>query len=166
MTSPRHPVGALALVALATVLVRPTFAETTQCTAITGLPWMISSPGTYCLTADLTTSATSGPAILIQVSSVTIDLNGHKLASTGGSASTTIGIHGQDRRYVVIKNGTIRGFHKAVNLTGNGFANIIEDITAERSWYLGLYVDGKGKRHPAKSRREHRWDDGLRRSLS
>src|SRR5204863_29243 len=62
----------------------PTTAETLNCTAINSVPTVITAPGIYCLTKDLTTAITTGSAIEIQTNNVVIDLNSHRLG--GGAA--------------------------------------------------------------------------------
>lgn len=119
-------------------------AETTQCTAITSLPYTISAPGTYCLTGDLTTSISSGTAITIAANSVTLDLNGHKLAGNAGGATAAYGVYGEHRRYVVIKNGVIRGFAVAAALAGDNVASVFQDLTTDRNWFGGLLVECTG----------------------
>jgi hypothetical protein len=55
-------------------------AETINCTAITAVPTTISSPGVYCLIADLDgTGIENGQAIIIDADNVTLDLKGHVL---------------------------------------------------------------------------------------
>ena len=64
MTSTR--IVPASFVALTFVLgVHSARAETTNCTAITSVPFIISAPGVYCLTGSLITSMASGKAISI-----------------------------------------------------------------------------------------------------
>jgi len=127
-----------------------TQAETTNCTAITSVPYTITVPGIYCLNGNLETSITSGNAITINTNNVIIDLNGRKLG--GGSAGTATearGIYAHGRKNITIKNGTIRGFHYGVLLgditpytTSQG--HIIEDIRADMNTHMGIEVLGRG----------------------
>jgi hypothetical protein len=121
-------------------------AETTRCTAITILPSIINAPGTYCLLTDLTTSMSGGTAITINASSVTLDLNGHKLAGTAGAGTLAWGIYASDRKFIVVRNGTVRGFQHGVILRGlgNPGSSIVEDIVAEKNFFVGIKVDGTG----------------------
>ncbi len=73
-------------------------------TPISSAGYTISSPGSYYLTADLM-PAGGGFGIRINVSDVTLDLNGFSIF---GGLSTGSGISMNDRDNVVIKNGTIR----------------------------------------------------------
>lgn len=152
MKTHRQPIQLLALVTLVLSMPFPAVAQppqpppqSEQCTAITFLPYTISTPGNYCLTADLTTAITSGNAITIEANSVVLDLRGHKLAGSAGSSSNANGIIAGHRKYVVVKNGTVRGFFIGVGLLGNtSTANIIEGITSDASRYVGLWTDGTG----------------------
>jgi hypothetical protein len=135
----------LALAVVATAVASPATAETTQCTAINQLPYTITSPGTYCLTGDLTTSIATGNAISVNTNSVTVDLNGHRLAGTGGAGSQANGISATNRKYVFVKNGTIRGFYRGVSFQGTDTtANTVEDITADRNWQAGVALECTG----------------------
>ena len=140
-----RPICVSALTVLVVVLSSPVGAETTQCTAITSLPYTISAPGAYCLTGDLTTAITSGNAITIAASSVTLDLNGHKLAGTGGAGTTATAIEAEGKRYIVIRNGVIRGFMSAALFIGSATTDyVIEDITADRNLYIAFWLEGSG----------------------
>jgi hypothetical protein len=139
------PVRWLAPAAVVLTLSSAAEAETRRCTAITSLPYTISAPGSYCLNTDLSTPISAGRAITIISNSVTLDLNGHKLAGNAGVATTADGVYAANRKYVVVKNGTIKGFMRAVHFQGSSsIANIIEGITAERNFNVGLRVDGVG----------------------
>src|SRR5262245_57018630 len=103
----RHALIALAGLALAA----PAHAETTQCTAITSVPYTITVPGIYCLIADLEYPSASGDAITIEANNVVIDLNGHKIGNlAAGLGTTAVGISAARRQNITIKNGTLRGF--------------------------------------------------------
>jgi parallel beta-helix repeat protein len=125
-------------------------AETTNCTAITSVPYTISVPGIYCLTGNLETDMTSGNAITINVNNVVIDLNGRKLGGGAAGAGTEAnGIYAYLRKNITVKNGTIRGFYYGVLLddtspytTSQG--HIIEDIRADMNTAYGIYVSGRG----------------------
>ena len=127
-------------------------AETTPCTAITSLPAVITVQGVYCFTADLTTAQLSGSAIDIQTNNVTIDLNGHRLGGgAAGLGTRAIGIQALDRRFITVKNGTVRGFYVGVLLsdsTGPAYINssgyLIEGLRAEFNRAFGISVSGTG----------------------
>jgi len=120
-------------------------AETTNCTPITSLPFTIAAPGTYCLTGDLSTQISTGNAITINANSVTLDLNGYKLAGSAGTGTQANGVYATARKYVSVKNGVIRGFLRGVYLAStNSVASLIEDIVAERNYFVSLMTEGFG----------------------
>jgi hypothetical protein len=110
-------------------------------------PYVISNPGSYRLTGNLTVSSTSADAIDVNASHVTIDLNGFSITGPGGS-STRAGINGTTSgNQVTVENGTITGFlfglvigvdgivksvHAAANGAGIEVGNgVIEGCTAD-----------------------------------
>jgi len=124
-------------------------AETTNCTAITSLPAVITSQGVYCLTGDLSTSMTSGNAIEIQVNNVTLDLNGFKLGGLGaGDATQTNGIFADQRKNITIKNGIVRGFLRGIWLDAPSFTassgHVVKNILADQNTNTGIWVAGLG----------------------
>jgi len=76
-------------------------------TAETTFPIQINEPGSYVLTSNLIVAA--GNAININVSNVTLDLNGHTIHGFFGGATGT-GIYAYNRYNITIKNGIVRGF--------------------------------------------------------
>jgi len=125
-------------------------AETTECTAITSLPYTITTQGIYCLTSDLSTGMTSGSAITIATNNVVIDLNGHKLGGlAAGPGTYARGILAYQRKNITIRNGTVRGFVVGIALwddspftTSQG--HLVEGIRADLNTYYGIYVEGQG----------------------
>src|ERR1051325_6278239 len=97
-------IGALALMTIG--LSTPVAAETVNCTAITGLPAVISTQGVYCLTRTLSTDITEGTAITIISNNVVLDLNGFTVAGGAGLGTLAVGIGAFDARNVTIRNGT------------------------------------------------------------
>jgi hypothetical protein len=140
MTRPRHTARLFAVALFGLVMAPPATAETTMCTAITSLPYTISAPGTYCLLGNLTTSTPGGPAITIAANSVTLDLNGHKLAGSAGPSTIAQGIVASGRRFVVVRNGIVRGFFSGVTIDDDSTASVIEDMIAEGNYAVGLFV--------------------------
>jgi hypothetical protein len=105
-------IGAAALLVVVAALSRPAAAETTICTQITSVPWTISTPGVYCLNSDLNFAQSSGVAITIKASNVTLDLNRHVLSnsyvgicSSSATCSNAYGISVEYQSNVLIKNG-------------------------------------------------------------
>jgi hypothetical protein len=123
------------------------WAETVNCTAITSVPAIITVQGIYCFTGHLATVITSGNAIDIQTNNVIVDLNGFKLGGlAAGLGTTAIGIHALDRQNVTIKNGTVRGYLRGIQLetAGASQGHIVEDIRADLNKFVGIEVDGAG----------------------
>ena len=124
------------------------YAETTNCTAITSIPYKITEPGVYCLTGNLSLGKVTGRAIFIDADDVVLDLNGWTLEGTGGLATLLVGIKAYQRKNITIRNGTIRGFYRAIYLadlppytTSQG--HLIEDIHADSITYMGIQVFGR-----------------------
>jgi hypothetical protein len=124
-------------------------AETTNCTAITTLPYTISVQGIYCLTSDLSTGITSGGAITIATNNVVLDLNGFKLGNlAAGKGTSAYGINAEGRKNLTIRNGTVRGFYMGVYFydiapytTSQG--HLIEEIRADMNTAVGIQVRGR-----------------------
>jgi hypothetical protein len=76
-------------------------------TPISSAPFTISQSGSYYLTTNI--SVTSGTAITITASNVTLDLNGFKISSTAFGGGTGSGILIQSAKNVAISNGQIEG---------------------------------------------------------
>ncbi len=125
-------------------------AETTNCTAITSLPYTITTQGVYCFTGNLSTAITSGKAITINVNNVTIDMNGYKLGGlAGGSDTNATGIYAYQYRNITIRNGTIRGFRFGIDIYDafpptNSQGHLISNILAEKNTTVGIQVRGSG----------------------
>ena len=117
-------------------------AETINCTPVTSLPATIDTQGLYCLTGNLSTSQSSGHAIEITANNVTLDLNGWKIGGqAAGTGTNAWGIYSAAVN-VTVKNGIVRGFARAVDLTGRGAT--VQGITADQNTVVGIYVEGPG----------------------
>lgn len=127
-------------------------AETTDCTAIASVPYVITAGGSgvYCLTGDLFYSELSGNAIEVQANNVTIDLNGWKLKNHGlDPATTAVGIYAYHRKNITIRNGTVLGFHTGIYVAADSpydasSGHLVEDIVANKSRLDGIRVGGTG----------------------
>lgn len=122
-------------------------AETTNCTAITYVPYEISSQGVYCLTGNLSSPMTSGYLIKISTNNVTIDLNGYKMGGlAAGYATQAVGIESFGRKNITIRNGIIRGFQYGISLEDTTYyengGHLVEDILADSNTTVGIRVDG------------------------
>jgi len=128
---------------------RPAAAETTQCRAIPFLPHTITSPGVYCLAADLHTARATGSALEIGASNVVLDLNAHTLDGTAAGPSTeAVGIHAFGRQNVTIRNGTVRGFAQGIVLGDRepftrSEGHVVDGVRVERSTLTGIHVSGR-----------------------
>lgn len=98
----------LTLVALVSCFSAAAFA---QCKPITSLPVTINSAGTWCLTSDLTNYG-GGAAIVINTSNVTIDLNGFRLISGGGSGYGVYSTGANSN--LVVRNGQITAGYRGL----------------------------------------------------
>lgn len=119
-------------------------AQTTGCTEITAVPYTISSPGIYCLTANLSYASSSGAAITITTDGVTVDLNGHTLSGSAPSNSAS-GVLATGSARLTVRNGTIKSFFAGVYVSGAGSnAHVIERLRLWYNWHYGIYVYGAG----------------------
>jgi hypothetical protein len=130
-----------------TALLNPTSAHAAQsydnCTGfITSLPATITTQGTWCLNADLTTAITSGVAINVAANNVTIDCNDFKLGGLAAGAGTqTNGIYANTRDNLTIRRCNIRGFYGAVYIY-NGTGHLVEDNRFDGNTGSGVDVEG------------------------
>jgi hypothetical protein len=128
----------------------PAGAETTNCTPITSLPYIINTQGVYCFTGHLATTLATGNIITINTNNVILDLNGFKLGGQGAGLGTqAVGIYAYQRQNITIRNGTVRGFLKAIVLSDispftTSQGHLIEDIRADMNTYEGMEVSGRG----------------------
>jgi hypothetical protein len=113
-----------------------------NCTGfITSLPATITTQGTWCLNADLTTAITSGNAITVAANNVTIDCNDFKLGGlAAGAATQTNGIFAYSRDNLTIRRCNIRGFFYGTYLV-NGSGHLIEDNRFDSNTNTGIDVE-------------------------
>ena len=105
------------------------------------IPLTISTPGSYYLTEDVTSS---GTAINVAVDDVTIDLAGYAVVGTD-SALLYHGIYMNGRSNVEIRNGTVRDFYNGIYAYGVTSGNhriinvrVVSNVTG------GIVLDGTG----------------------
>jgi hypothetical protein len=128
-----------------TALLNPTPVHAAQsydnCTGfITSLPATITTQGTWCLNADLTTAITSGNAITVAANNVTIDCNDFKLGGLAAGAGTqTFGIYANTRDNLTIRRCNIRGFYSGTDLF-SGSGHLVEDNRFDSNTFVGVYV--------------------------
>ena len=142
-----------ALLLLAMILLgatpRPALAAESydNCTGfITSLPAVISNQGTWCLKQDLSTAITTGNAIQINNSNVTIDCNGFRIDGIdAGDGTQTLGIFAGGRFNIAVRHCDVRGFFTGLVLIGSvGGGHVVEDNRFIRSTRAGMQVDGDG----------------------
>jgi hypothetical protein len=128
-----------------TALLNPTTVHAAQsydnCTGfITSLPATITTQGTWCLNADLTTAITSGNAITVAANNVTIDCNDFKLGGlAAGAATQAYGIYANTRDNLTIRRCNIRGFYSGTDLF-SGSGHLVEDNRFDSNTFVGVYV--------------------------
>jgi parallel beta-helix repeat protein len=118
-----------------------------NCTGfITSLPTVITTQGTWCMKSDLTTAVTSGNAITVNTSNVTIDCNDFKLGGlAAGLGTNTTGIRAIDRQNMTVRHCNIRGFLDGIHVTGSASGgHVIEDNRFSNNTYSGIYLEGDG----------------------
>jgi len=98
--------GALNLAALMLLVGVP--ARTYGATAISSVPYAITSSGSYYLAKDLRTTVADQNAITVEANDVTIDLMGYSLIGYGSGAGS--GIVMQARENVEVRNGSVQRF--------------------------------------------------------
>jgi hypothetical protein len=113
---------------------------------ITSLPAVIATQGTWCLKQDLSTAMTSGDAITINTSNVTIDCNNFKLGGlAAGLGTLTRGIYAFNRLNATVRHCNIRGFHNGVRFEGSsGGGHAVEDNRFDGNTAVGIDVEGDG----------------------
>jgi len=123
--------------AFALIFAAAAHAETTDCTEINTVPFIITAPGIYCLKNSLT------GAIHVQANDVVIDLNGHVFES--GSPGAGAGVLAVDRANITVRNGTIRGFNTAIQLVGaKSRGHLIERLRLADNSGSGVIVQAEG----------------------
>jgi hypothetical protein len=126
-------------------------------TAITSVPFTISTSGNYYLASNITTSAFSGAAITIAASEVVLDLNGRTLANST-STNFAYGVFVFNQVDVTVQNGDIDGFYFGVffspnstdanakntasNLRLNGNAIGVISLSGTSNWVKDCIIDG------------------------
>jgi hypothetical protein len=116
-------------------------------TAITSVPFPITSPGLYYLTNNLTSSGTNNYAITVDADDVTIDLNGFCLTGPGkGSGMNNSGIVVMDpRTNVEIRNGSIKAFGYGGIVSQNNCTAIrVVGVRVRDIGLNGIFLTGSG----------------------
>ena len=115
-------------------------------TQINSVPYTIISPGLYCLAQNLSYSNTTGYAINVAASDVTLDLMGFCLTGPGKASGANHGINiNEGINNVEIRNGTIKAFgaHGIVNpLNSNDVGIRVIGLRASGNGGAGLVLNG------------------------
>jgi hypothetical protein len=92
-----------------------------------GFPYVISQPGSYKLSGNLTVPAATG-GIVILSSYVTLDLNGFAISAPGvpPGGVATFGIIGDLQTSITVRNGSINGFF--IPMTVSSTHVLVEDM--------------------------------------
>lgn len=118
---------------------------------ISSLPFTISASGSYYFTGNLQFSATTGDAITISQSNVTLDLMGFTLSSTTGVTGNAILLN-NGLRNIAVKNGAIAGNttvtvsgtspNQTWNTTPAGFSGGINGLSTTNCQFSHLRISG------------------------
>jgi hypothetical protein len=113
-----------------------------SCTGfIDTVPAIITAPGTWCLRHNVSTAFTSGTAISIAASNVTLDCNHFTIDGSGEAETRGYGIYARDSINVSIRNCSIRGFVTGIMLDGN-ITSFAPGYLVERNILVGNRIDG------------------------
>ncbi|GGU69594.1 hypothetical protein GCM10009504_28470 [Pseudomonas laurentiana] len=117
---------------------------------ISSLPYTISVPGHYTLSASL---ETQGNGIQIAADNVVLDLGGHTLSGPRTPDNAFYGISAFGHKALEIRNGTLSGFQYAVYISGyfdraktsddmGEGKHLVERLTIHDSTFRGIRVEG------------------------
>ena len=128
-------------------------AHADSCTPISSIPFVITSPGSYCVTSYLRTDQVWGSAIDIQSDDVVVDLTYGGLDDLAAGVDThATGISAIDRNNITIQNGTIRGFAYGISLENsapdfaNTSGNVVDSMLLELNRSVAMEVRGANTR--------------------
>ena len=128
----------------------PAFAD---CTAIDALPYVVVTPGSYCLTGNL---ATTGNGISIKANDVVVDLQGFRIDGPTDTATKSNGIFGYGYQRITVRNGSVSGFLYGVYLSDYvgpartagtalpGGLHVVEKLEVRGARFRGIRVEGNG----------------------
>jgi hypothetical protein len=117
-----------------------------NCTGfVTALPAVISTPGTWCLNQNLTTSITSGKAILIAANDVVLDCNDFRIDGlSAGAGTTTWGIVAMSQTHETVRHCNVRGFFRGLYFpaTTGGGRHIVENNVFNNNTWNAIDLEG------------------------
>jgi hypothetical protein len=97
-----------------------------------GYPYVISNPGSYRLTGNLTVSGINPDAIDVNASHVTIDLNGFSIIGPGSGRGIVGFVSGTS---LTLENGTVTGFESGI---GAGANSVVKSVRADSNLGVGI----------------------------
>ena len=114
-------------------------------TKITSLPYIITNPGFYYLTSNLSYSSGISDGIKVASDDVTIDLMGFKISGPGSSSNGS-GINLWDGAKIAVKNvevrnGTLNGWNYGLTDNNNGYRNRAINLRIDNC-YAGINLGG------------------------
>ena len=115
---------------------------TDNCTGfIDAVPVEITSPGTWCLRANLVHAAPVAGAIVVLASDVTVDCNGFGIRNVVPLPNGVVGVRSDGTNALTVRNCRLSNFVAGVSITlGNG--HVIEDNLVRDSRVYGISVVG------------------------
>ena len=121
------------------------------CNPISAVPAVISAPGRYCLTQDLSFPSARGIAIDIQASEVTVDLQGYTLRGPhyGGVATIaeSVAVMANNRNNITVRDGRIVGFGTGVSIGGTSTltaGHLVEKLHIDGNAAVGIGMGAAG----------------------
>jgi hypothetical protein len=108
------------------------------------LPYTITKSGHYILRGDLVFKPATGTALTIDAPNVTVDLGGRILTSGAPNDNTNaaVGVKtGDNAKFVVIRNGTVKGFRMGLNLATDRV--LVERVNVWSSGSAGITAAGR-----------------------
>jgi len=114
---------------------------------VTALPATITTPGTWCLTHDLTSAATFN-VLEIAADDVVLDCNGFRIdGSPRAPGEYAVGIAAINRVRITVRRCQVRNFSEGIIVFAPGSTpghHLIEDNRVDRNTTEGIYVIGDG----------------------
>ena len=142
MTFPRLAAAALLVAAALAPLPAAAADGADNCTAfIDAVPATVTTPGKYCLRANLDLVSSVYGAILVQSDDVTIDCNGFGLRTATPYANANSGVRADGPSRLTVRNCRLLGFLAGV-LTTYGDGHLVEDNLVRDSNNYGIAVTG------------------------
>src|SRR6266481_207266 len=100
----------------------------------------LSVPGNYVVTKNLTAS---GDCLVLTVSNIAIDLQGHKIVGYGSGGGITDG--GNSIAFIIVANGKISNFSEGIDLSSDTgeTADLILNVNSSGNAADGVFIKGR-----------------------